>query len=168
MKQRIWIFFNIVDTIGIITIKFCRLTRCFAAPVLHILTVPCILIKHLKIFMFLERPFLFLHPHDPSAHVDLLKYFLLKLTIFVRHGIYKLNLDNIYRLLYFNNFNLQLALSTSPDKIGLLPAQPLSNFPKPWQVEYDVLSNRTRRAVVRYAPSIWESLQIAANAISGW
>ena len=74
---------------------------------------------------------------------------------------------------FFNNkFNLPPTFSTSNNRIGPLPAQPLSHFPKPWQVAYDVLGNRTGRAAIRYAPayapSFLESLQTAATAISEW
>ncbi len=71
-----------------------------------------------------------------------------------------------------NKFNSLPTFSTSRTRVGPLPSQPLSHFPEPWQLTYDILGNRTRRAVVRYvspsAPTLWESLQKTANAVSEW
>ena len=74
---------------------------------------------------------------------------------------------------FFNNkFNLPPTFSTSNNRIGPLPAQPLSHFPEPWQV-IDITSkiglNRWGRGVFRSIPTVKASLpgalQTAGEAI---
>ena len=82
------------------------------------------------------------------------------------------NLPQLGKNFFNNKFNLPPTFSTSNNRIGPLPAQPLSHFPEPWQV-IDITSkiglNRWGRGVFRSIPTVKASLpgalQTAGEAI---
>ena len=72
---------------------------------------------------------------------------------------------------FFNNkFNLPPTFSTSNNRIGPLPAQPLSHFPEPWQligVTKNITKNRIMRSSYRHVvrPNLSDSLNLFGEVV---